>query len=109
MLRRGCSLLRSGPVASAEKTFTVPPTIDGSMAMVKKTIPSPPIHCVSERQKSSPLGSDSTSSMIVAPVVVKPDMVSKKASVNDRSVNPPIIKGIIPKRENITHATVTTK
>ena len=47
------------------------------MAMVKNTIPKPPIHCISERQNSRPWGSDSTSSMMVAPVVVKPDIVSK--------------------------------
>ena len=47
------------------------------MAVVKKTMPKPPIHCVMLRQKSRPWVSLSTSSMMVAPVVVKPDMVSK--------------------------------
>ena len=47
------------------------------MAMVKKTIPKPPIHCMSDRQNRMPWGNTSTSSMIVAPVVVKPDIVSK--------------------------------
>ena len=45
--------------------------------MVKKTIPKPPIHCMSDRQNRMPWGKTSTSSMIVAPVVVKPDIVSK--------------------------------
>ena len=81
VLRRGCIFARMGPVASAANTFTVPPTIEGRMAMVKNTIPNPPIHCVIERQKSSPWGSTSTSSMMDAPVVVKPEIVSKKAFV----------------------------
>ena len=73
----GWSLVLMGPVDSAANTFTPPPTSEGSRATVKNTIPRPPIHCVSDRQKRMPWGSDSTSSMIVAPVVVKPDMVSK--------------------------------
>ena len=51
--------------------------------MVKNTIPKPPIHCMNERQNRMPWGSVETSSMMEAPVVVKPDMVSKNASVND--------------------------
>ena len=70
-----------GPVASAAKTFTEPPTIEGNTAMVKNTIPRPPIHCDRLLQKSIPCGRHSTSSRIVAPVVVKPDIDSKKAFV----------------------------
>ena len=66
-----------GPVASAENTFTLPPTSEGMMAMVKNTIPNPPIHWVMVRQKSVAWGSTSTSSMMLQPVVVKPEMVSK--------------------------------
>ena len=54
VLSRGCIFDFIGPVASAANTFMLPPTIDGKMAMVKNTIPKPPIHCVSERQNSSP-------------------------------------------------------
>ena len=80
--KRGCILVRNGPVASAANTFTLPlPTIEGKMAMVKNTIPKPPIHWVCVRQYSVAWGSHSTSSKMVAPVVEKPDMVSKKASV----------------------------
>ena len=75
--RRGCIFDRMGPVASAANTFTLPPTNCGSSATVKNTIPNPPIHCISDRQNSSPCGRCSTSSMTVTPVVVKPDMVSK--------------------------------
>lgn len=49
--------------------------------MVNMIIPNPPIHWVILRQKSSPCGRDSMLSNIVAPVLVKPDMVSKKALV----------------------------
>ena len=75
--RRGCSFDLMGPVASAANTFMLPPTIDGSTAMVKNTIPNPPIHCVIVRQKSMPWGRCSTSSRMDAPVVVNPDIVSK--------------------------------
>ena len=55
--------------------------------------------------------------MTVAPVVVKPDMVSKKASVNDSGamVSPGGAKsgqsrnGIMPKNEKSSHVAVTTK
>ena len=119
VLSRGWSLLRMGPVASAENTLTLPPTIEGRTAMVKKTIPSPPIHWVRERQNSSPRGRASTSLMMVAPVVVKPDIVSKKASVKEKlsieewamSVKEKLgtMKGIMPNRENNIHDIVTTK
>ena len=63
--------------------FTLPPTIDGRMAMVKNTIPKPPIHCESERQNRIACGSRASSTLLRtdAPVVVNPEMVSKKASV----------------------------
>ena len=77
VLSLGWSFDFIGPVASAANTFMLPPTIEGSMAMVKNTIPRPPIHCVIDRQKSMPWGMCSTSSSIDAPVVVNPDMVSK--------------------------------
>ena len=43
----------------------------------------PPTQWVKLRQNSRPFGSDSTSVRMVAPVVVKPDTVSKKASSSD--------------------------
>ena len=43
----------------------------------------------------------------VAPVVVKPDMVSKKASVTLSTV-PYIRKGSMPNKENNTHDRATT-
>ena len=50
----GCILVRMGPVASAANTLTLPPPIEGRMAMVKNTIPKPPIHCDKERQNRMP-------------------------------------------------------
>lgn len=57
--------------------------------------------------------------MMVAPVVVKPDIVSKKASVKEKlsieewamSVKEKLgtMKGIMPNRENNIHDIVTTK
>ena len=105
--RRGCIFERMGPVASAANTFMLPPTNEGSTAMVKKTMPRPPIHCMSDRQNRMPWGSRSTSSMMVAPVVVNPDMVSKKASVR-LVMLPCMMKGNMPKTENTTQASVTT-
>ena len=46
--------------------------------------------------------------MTVAPVVVKPDIVSKKASVT-WSIYPPMRKGNIPKSANAIHTTVTSR
>ena len=103
----GCSLVLIGPVASAENTLTGPPTNDGRMATVKNTIPKPPIHCVNVRQKSMACGRCSTSSSIVAPVVVKPDIVSKYALVKP-GMYPPIRYGSDPNRLNTTHVSVTT-
>ena len=77
VVRRGCILALMGPVASAANTFTLPLTSEGRMAMVKNRIPKPPIHCISERQNRMPWGRHSTSSRMVAPVVVKPEMLSK--------------------------------
>ena len=43
------------------------------------TTPRPPIKCVEDRQNSRLRGSASTSSRMVAPVVVKPDTLSNQA------------------------------
>ena len=108
MLSRGCIFVFIGPVASAENTFMLPPTSDGNMAMVKNTIPRPPIQWVMERQNTRPWGRLSTSSIIVAPVVVKPDIVSKKASVK-LGIYPLITNGRAPRILNMTHVSVTSR
>ena len=104
----GCIFALIGPVASAENTFTLPPTSDGMMAIVKNTIPNPPIHCVIVRQNSSAWGSLSTSSRILHPVVVNPEIVSKKASVK-LPMYPLKMNGSEPKRLNIIQVSVTSR
>ena len=47
--------------------------------MAKTMIPIPPIQCVMLRQNKTPLGTTSISANTEDPVVVYPDMVSKKA------------------------------
>ena len=74
---------------------------------MKKTIPRPPIHWVNDRQKRRPWGSASTLSITVAPVVVKPDMFSKNASVKLLTY-PLSMNGSEPKRLKTTHDSVTT-
>ena len=77
---RGVSLSTVGPGASLRSTFSPPIPMRGRIATVSTTIPMPPSHCISERQNSIERGSASMSVRIVAPVVVKPDIASKKAS-----------------------------
>ena len=55
------------------------PTV-GRTASVKKTMPMPPNQWVRLRQKRMERGRLSMLVSTVAPVVVKPDMVSKKAA-----------------------------
>ena len=78
---RGCTLSWVGPLASAANTCRPLTPKMGNTAIVNMMIPKPPIHCVMLRQNKSPWGSDSMLSSTVAPVLVKPDMVSKKAFV----------------------------
>ncbi len=48
--------------------------------MATMTMPTPPYHCIIARQSSMPRGASSRPVKTVAPVVVSPDMASKKAS-----------------------------
>jgi hypothetical protein len=68
--------------------------------------PMPPSHWVSARQKSRLGGIASTSVKIEAPVVVKPETVSKKASVKD-GIAPENKKGSEPKKEKSSQPKVT--
>ena len=72
------------------------------------TMPIPPTQEVAIRQNSNPRGSDYMSLSIDAPVVVKPETVSKKELAKENS--PPYIrKGSIPKRLPQSQAPTTTK
>ena len=53
----------------------------GRMAIAITTMPIPPSHCSSARQSRMLRGIVSSPISTVEPVVVTPDMVSKKASV----------------------------
>ena len=68
----------------------------------KTTTPKPPMKCVEERQNSRLRGSASTSSRMVAPVVVKPDTLSNHAFAN---VNGPPQRayGSMPNRKESSH------
>jgi len=74
-------LSTEGPGASASIRWSPPNPNNGNMATVSTTIPIPPNQWVVERQNKIDLGRDSISVRIEAPVVVKPDIVSKNASV----------------------------
>ena len=89
--------------ASVEKSCLSFLLKEGSRAMEKMTIPKPPIHCRMDLQNSMPWGWLSMLLSTDAPVVVNPDMVSKKASVTE-SVVPYKRKGSMPKSEKITQA-----
>ena len=60
------------------------------------------------RQSKSPLGRVSSPAITVAPVVVTPDIASKKASMNSRSVSPSM-NGSAPKSGSATQTSVVSK
>jgi hypothetical protein len=78
------------------------------MAIEKRMMPIPPNHWMKLRQKRTLLGRFSTSGNTVAPVVVKPETVSKYASVNVEKV-PVRRKGREPNNATTTHPSVTTR
>ena len=60
----------------------MPPTLRiGRTATAITIMPIPPSHCRIARQSNMPRGAWSKSDITVEPVVVKPDIASKKASV----------------------------
>ena len=77
---RGTSFAAIGPGNSARSRNIEPPSrATGAMASRNTSTPMPPIQLVMLRQSSIALCAASTSSMIVAPVVVKPETVSNTA------------------------------
>ena len=102
------STLKPGASAANSDIFLEPLATEGMKAKVNTTTPKPPSHCIRLRQKRMPCGCRSILSRMVAPVVEKPDMVSKKASVTLSTV-PYMRKGSIPKKENSTHDKATTR
>ena len=108
---RGVSLSALGPGTSALKSCIPPTPRSGSTAMVSTMMPMPPSQCVRLRQSRNALGTASICGVsapprIVAPVVVKPLMTSKKASVN--SVSTPVsTHGSAPTSDSTNHAIAT--
>lgn len=70
-------------------------------------IPKPPSQCIQLRQNKRLIGSPSISANAVAPVVVKPDIASKKAPAGS---NVPVkTKGSAEKRAAITQDSTTVR
>ena len=67
----------------------------GMTAIRNTSTPMPPIQWVNERQKRPDRERPSTLFRIEAPVVVKPETVSKKASIK-HGISPPSTKGSEP-------------
>ena len=87
----------------------MPPTLNiGSIAIAITMIPTPPSHCNNARQSKIPGGAWSKPRITVDPVVVIPDIDSKKASVmlNFSSEN---IKGRAPTAATATQLNVVSK
>ncbi|OPX87122.1 MAG: hypothetical protein A4E52_01424 [Pelotomaculum sp. PtaB.Bin013] len=77
---RGSTLLLVGPGTSALYSCMAATFKDGMSARMSTMVPMPPRKWVKLRQNRIPCGRISTLGITEAPVVVKPDIVSKKAS-----------------------------
>ena len=79
----------------------------GRIAMTNTSTPIPPTQWVKLRQNSTPRPRGSISVRMLAPVVVKPETVSKKASTK-WGMSPEITKGRAPKADISTQAKAIT-
>ena len=107
MLRRirGTSFPTFTPGDSARRRCNASPLSPfaiGLTASTNTSTPIPPSHTVKLRQYKRLTGSASTSAITLAPVVVKPETVSKKASTNDDTA-PLRQNGSAPNTERSTH------
>ena len=87
------------PIVSnaSERKICIPPTRSSGRNTIATTmIPIPPSHCRMPRHSSRPRGISSSPLNTVDPVVVIPDIASKKASTSRASVSPSM-KGSAPK------------
>ena len=75
-------------------------------AIMNTSTPMPPTQCVKLRQNNRPWPSASTSVRIDAPVVVKPETVSKNASIND-GILPLMTNGNAPNSDIPIHDRAT--
>ena len=92
-----------GPGISARSTWMVRPERLGITATISTSTPMPPIQWVKLRQKSMEWDMASTSRRTEAPVVVKPETVSKKASTK-LGISPLIMKGRAPSTDTLSQA-----
>ncbi len=74
----------------------------GKIAITNIRTPMPPIQWVKLRQNSMPLSSASTLESMLPPVVVKPEIDSKRLSKKD-GIAPLITNGSAPNKDIITH------
>ena len=95
-----------GPGISARIRCMARPSVMGSTAMANTSTPMPPTQWEKLRQYSVPWLRASTSVRMVEPVVVKPETVSKKASIKD-GISPEITKGSAPKTLISTQTSAT--
>ena len=75
------SLPAVGPGISARRICMVWPSLIGRIAMTNTSTPMPPTQWVKLRHNRPPRLRGSTAVRMEAPVVVKPETVSKKASI----------------------------
>ena len=103
------SLPTEGPGTSARiRCIPWPSPADmGRMAMTNTSTPMPPTQWVKLRQNRIPRCRGSISVRILAPVVVKPETVSKKASTK-WGMSPEMTKGRAPKTDISSQARATT-
>ena len=93
---RGTSLDTDGPVLSERIRWISPPPLESDWVIITNTrTPMPPTQWVKLRQNKLDLLSASTSVRMLAPVVVKPDTVSKNASTKE-GISPLNTKGNAP-------------
>ena len=99
---RGTSLPTVGPGTSARMMCIERSPLMGMTAMRNTSTPMPPIQCVKLRQNRPERERLSMSFKIEAPVVVKPEVVSKKASTK-WGMSPLIRKGTQPSSDIASH------
>ena len=104
---RGVILSGVGPGISALYNWVPPMPVMGRMARERTMMPMPPSQWLRLRQNSRPRGRSSTRTRMEAPVVVNPDMLSKKASVKE-GIWPEMKNGRAPRAEMISQPSVTT-
>ena len=95
-----------GPGISAFIMYIEVPDSCGIIAIIRTITPIPPTQWVKLRQNRVPWLSASTSRIMVAPVVVKPLAVSKKASIYD-GISLEMTNGSAPMPDSTSHASAT--